>query len=82
MMLRTNSDERIVDNESIDDMAFLKEANINSVYIKVLGDKDDKCGLFMIGDSRRELFNGNMSFYNAIIAQYNIAISNARIYNN
>ena len=35
----------------------------------------------MIGDERRNLFGENMSFYNAIIAQYDIAISNAKIYN-
>ena len=36
----------------------------------------------MIGDERRNLFTSSMSFYNAIIAQYDIAISNAKIYNN
>lgn len=60
---------------------FLKEVNINSVYIKVLGLDDDTYGLFMIGDSRQNLFIDNMSFYAAIIAQYDIAISNAKIYN-
>ncbi len=60
---------------------FLKEVNINSVYIKVLGLDNDTYGLFMIGDSRENLFADNMSFYDAIIAQYDIAISNAKIYN-
>lgn len=60
---------------------FLKEVNINSVYIKVLGLDNDTYGLFMIGDSRKNLFADNMSFYDAIIAQYDIAISNAKIYN-
>lgn len=60
---------------------FLKEVNINSVYIKVLGLDNDTYGLFMIGDSRKNLFVDNMSFYDAIIAQYDIAISNAKIYN-
>ncbi len=60
---------------------FLKEVNINSVYIKVLGLDNDTYGLFMIGDSRNNLFADNMSFYDAIIAQYDIAISNAKIYN-
>lgn len=60
---------------------FLKEVNINSVYIKVLGLDNDTYGLFMIGDSRKNLFADNMSFYDGIIAQYDIAISNAKIYN-
>lgn len=60
---------------------FLKKVNINSVYIKVLGLDNDTYGLFMIGDSRNNLFADNMSFYDAIIAQYDIAISNAKIYN-
>lgn len=60
---------------------FLKEVNINSVYLKVLGLDNDTYGLFMIGDSREDLFLSNMSFYDAIIAQYDIAISNAKIYN-
>lgn len=59
---------------------FLKDVNINSLYVKVLGLEDDTYGLFMLGDSRPNLFHDNMSFYDAIIAQYDIAISNAKIY--
>lgn len=80
-MLRTDSYEKIIHENLESDMTFLKDYNINSVYVKVLGDENDKYGLFMIGDSKLKLFDDNMSFYNAITTQFNIAISNARIYN-
>lgn len=63
------------------EIPFLRDVNINSVYIKVLGIDEETYGLFMIGDERKNLFGSDMSFYNAIIARYDIAISNARIYN-
>ena len=63
------------------EIPFLKDINVNSVYMKVLGIDEENYGLFMIGDQRRNLFNSDMSFYNAIIAQYDIAIKNAKIYN-
>ncbi|MDE6760540.1 MAG: GGDEF domain-containing protein [Lachnospiraceae bacterium] len=63
------------------EIPFLKDINVNSVYMKVLGIDEENYGLFMIGDQRRNLFNRDMSFYNAIIAQYDIAIKNAKIYN-
>ncbi|MCR5702052.1 MAG: diguanylate cyclase [Lachnospiraceae bacterium] len=73
--------EKIIHDELWDEIPYLRNANINSVYIKVLGSEDDSYGLFMIGDSRRNLFDSNMSFYNTIIAQFDIAINNARLYN-
>lgn len=60
---------------------FLENLNIQSVYMKLLVLEEDSYGLFLIGDSKKDAFTENMSFYEAIIAQYNIAISNARIYN-
>lgn len=64
-----------------EEFPFLKEVNVNSVYIKVLGNETETYGVFMIGDSRKNFFLENMSFYDAIIAQYDIAINNAKIYN-
>ncbi len=64
-----------------EEFPFLKEVRINSVYVKVLGMDNDTYGLFMIGDGRPGLFSDNMSFYDAIIAQFDIAINNAKIYN-
>ena len=80
--MTAREEKESVFHESIKEIfPFLKEVNINSVYIKVLGLDNDTYGLFMIGDSRNNLFADNMSFYDAIIAQYDIAISNAKIYN-
>lgn len=60
---------------------FLKDVDIRSVYVKVLECDGEIYGLFMLGDEREHLFDQKMSFYDAILAQYDIAISNARIYN-
>lgn len=60
---------------------FLKDFGIKTIYMKVLGLDNDTYGLFMIGDKRQDLFDDKMSFYDAIIAQYDIAISNAKVYN-
>ncbi len=81
-MIRTNSSEKIINDKVGEQITFLKDVNINSVYIKLLGGKKERYGLFMVGDSKLNLFDENRSFYNAIIAQYDIAISNVKIYNN
>ncbi|MBQ9984481.1 MAG: GGDEF domain-containing protein [Lachnospiraceae bacterium] len=60
---------------------FLRNVNINSVYMKLLGTEEENYGLFIIGDSRRNLFRDNMSFYDVIMAQYDIAIQNTKTYN-
>lgn len=73
-------DKAIYGHELKKHFPFLKNININSMYIHVLGN-DEPYGLFMIGDQRRNLFENNLSFYDVIIAQYDIAISNAKIYN-
>ena len=80
-MVEANESEHFIHNNMSEHVKYLKQVNINSVYIRLLGDKNEKYGLFMIGDSRRDLFKDTMSFYNAIIAQFDIAISNAKIYN-
>lgn len=61
---------------------FLKDENIHSVYINLLCLEDDDYGLFIIGDKHKDLFNDHMSFYDAVISQFDIAIGNAKIYNN
>lgn len=80
-MLAKDKTEVVFHENVKETFPFLKEVNVNSVYIKILGTGQDTYGLFMIGDSRQNLFTDNMSFYDAIIAQYDIAINNAKIYN-
>lgn len=60
---------------------FLKDVYINSVYVKVLSLNGEVYGLFMMGDTRRHLFDDNMSFYHVILAQLDNAINNARNHN-
>lgn len=68
-------------DEIKDALPFLKDVYVNSVYIKLLGQENEQFGIFMIGDCEKNMFQESMSFYDAVIAQYNIAIANARIYN-
>ena len=80
-MIRTGEFEKTL-NDNIDkELPFLGKFHINSVYIKVLGNNEDRYGIFMIGDNRMNLFDDNMSFYNAVTAQSNISITNAKMYN-
>lgn len=80
-MTKRNKSEAIFHDNIRTELPFLKDVNINSVYIRVLGLEEDTYGLFMLGSCKKDLFIENMSFYNAVIAQYDIAIGNAKIYN-
>ncbi len=80
IMVNDGISELTLHDAETSQIPFLQNVNINSVYIKVLAKDDEIYGVFIIGDSRRNLFKDNMSFYNAIIAQYDIAIHNAIIY--
>lgn len=79
-MIRNNFMELALHDDETNQIPFLRNVYINSVYIKVLGTDEETYGLFIIGDSRKNLFKNNMSFYDAVIAQYDIAIHNAKIY--
>ena len=80
IMIEDDVMELALHDDETSKVPFLQNVNINSVYIKVLGTDEETYGLFIIGDSRKNLFRDNMSFYDAIIAQYDIAIHNAKIY--
>ncbi|MBQ4058934.1 MAG: sensor domain-containing diguanylate cyclase [Lachnospiraceae bacterium] len=80
LMVNDDIMELTLYDEDTNQVPFLQNVNINSVYIKVLRTDEETYGLFIIGDNRKGLFKENMSFYDAIITQYDIAIHNARIY--
>lgn len=80
LMVNDDVMELILYDEDTKLVPFLQNVNINSVYVKVLRMDDETYGLFIIGDNRKDLFRENMSFYDAIIAQYDIVIHNARMY--
>lgn len=80
IMIQDDVMELALHDDETSKVPFLQNVNINSVYIKVLCTDEETYGLFIIGDSRKNLFRENMSFYDAIIAQYDIAIHNAKIY--
>lgn len=76
-----SGDETLIVHENLKHFfPFFMNINVNSVYVKILKN-EDAYGLFMMGDERRNLFSDNLSFYDVIFAQYNIAVKNARIYN-
>lgn len=79
-MVHSNKNEVVLHEEVKEYFKEFKMMNIRTAYIKVLGLENDTYGLFMIGDKRPNIFDDKMSFYEAIIAQYDIAISNAKIY--
>ena len=79
-MIHNNKNEVVLHEEVKEYVKEFKMMNIRTAYIKVLGLENDTYGLFMIGDKRPNIFDDKMSFYEAIIAQYDIAISNAKIY--
>lgn len=80
-MISSGNYEAVYHDNVKEEFPFLKDVNINSVYVKVLRAEDNNYGLFMIGDKKPMLFEENMSFYNTIIAQYDITLNNAKIYN-
>ncbi len=80
IMVKDSVTELTLHDAETKKIPFLHNVNIHSVYVNVLAKDDEIYGVFIIGDSRRNLFKDNMSFYNAIIAQYDIAIHNAIIY--
>lgn len=59
---------------------FLKDFGLKKVYFKVLRLNEDSYGLFVIGDKSTMVYDEKMSFYDAIIAQFDIAIGNAKVY--
>lgn len=79
-MVNRNVGEEVFHGEFKEQVAFLQEENINSLYIKVLEHEGSSYGLFMAGTEKREKFTDNMSFYNVIIAQFDIAVNNVRNY--
>ena len=74
-------DEIIITRNIIDEFPFLKDISIQTIYIKVLEVENDVYGILIMGDKYIEKFNNQMSFYRAIIAQFDIAIQNAKMYN-
>ena len=80
-MTAENKNEAIFHENIKKEFPFLTDIDIHSVYVKILGLDEDAYGLFMLGDCKSNFFADNMSFYHAVIAQYDIAIGNAKIYN-
>lgn len=80
-MISGNEREAVFHENIKTEFPFLNDVNICSVYAKVLELDGDTYGLFLLGDCKKNCFADHMSFYHAVIAQYDIAIGNAKIYN-
>ncbi len=71
----------IDDIETKDRYDFLTNVNINSVLYMPLCLEDDMYGILIVGDREEHVFDDNISYYEVTIAQFNIAVKNAIIYN-
>jgi len=80
-MIEHNIRERVLYEELESICPVLKKEKIHSVYLKMLEHEDNCYGLFMVGSEKRNVFTDNMSFYDVIIAQFDIAVTNVKNYN-
>lgn len=80
-MSKHNIRESVFHEELKGKFPFLKNENINSMYLKLLEHEDNSYGLFVAGSEKRKIFTDNMSFYDVVIAQYDIAVTNVKNYN-
>ncbi|MDE6434510.1 MAG: GGDEF domain-containing protein [Lachnospiraceae bacterium] len=76
-----NIRENIFHEELKEQFPFLKHENIHSMYLKLLEHEDTGYGLFVVGSEKRNAFTDNLSFYDVVIAQYDIAVTNIKNYN-
>lgn len=71
----------IIDNEvTKEKYAFIGNKKIKSMIFRPLNINNTLYGIFMVGNAQTEFTKDNLSFYDAIIAQLNIAINNCKLY--
>lgn len=80
-MSEKNIREQVFQEELKGEFPFLKNENIHSMYLKLLEHEDNSFGLFIVGSEKRNAFADNLSFYDVVIAQYDIAVTNIKNYN-
>lgn len=71
----------IIDNEVTKERYdFIGDSKIKSMIFRPLQINNTLYGIFMVGNYQTEFTKDNLSFYDAIIAQLNIAINNCKLY--
>lgn len=71
----------IIDNEvSRERYSFIDDTEIKSLIFRPLQINNTLYGILMVGNAKTQFTNENLSFYDAIIAQMNIAVNNCKLY--
>lgn len=61
---------------------YLRKSEVKSLLVHDYQFKEDVIGFLLIGKNKQNYFTDNVNFYNNIIEQYCIAVSNAILYSN
>lgn len=78
---KTRYAEIIIDNEvTKEKYNFIGDIHIKSMIFRPLQLNNTLYGIFMVGNDQTVFTNDNLSFYDAIIAQLNIAVNNCKLY--
>ncbi len=71
----------IIDNEaSRDKYSFIGDDKLQALIIRPMYLENKLYGVFVVGSTYHEFDNSNLSFFDAMIAQLNTAVSNAKLY--
>lgn len=78
---RTKYSAVIIDNEaSAEKYPFIGEDLVKAIILRPMFLEDKLYGVFIVGSTYHEFDNSNLSFIDAMIAQLNTAVSNAKLY--
>lgn len=73
--------DTIIDNElSRDKYPFIGDSTVKSIILRPLQLDNGVYGVIMVGNGREDFTNENLSFYDALIAQLNVAVNNCKLY--
>lgn len=78
---KTKYAEIMIDNEVTEEKyPFIGDVQIKSIIIRPLQLNNELYGIIMVGNDKENFTTDNLSFYDAIIAQFNVAINNCKLY--
>ncbi|MDE5967230.1 MAG: GGDEF domain-containing protein [Lachnospiraceae bacterium] len=73
--------DTIIDNElSKDKYPFIGDSTVKSIILRPLQLDNGVYGIIMVGNASENFTNENLSFYDALIAQLNVAVNNCKLY--
>lgn len=78
---KTKYSDIIIDDEvTAEKYPFIGDTGIKSMIFRPLQLNHTQYGIFMVGNAQAAFTKENLSFYDAIIAQLNIAVNNCKLY--